>query len=225
MVIDWYTVTFEALQGLWEGFIALIPSIVGALIIFIVGWFVALGIGRLITEILKKLKFNRLFEKGNWKEALEKADLKVDMAGFIGAIFKWTLVIVFLLAAVEVLGLDQFADFLKDVLAYLPNVIIAALIFVVAIIIADILEKIVKAAVEGIRTGYAQLAGAIVKWAIWIFAILAILMQLKVTPALIQTLFTGVVAMLVISAGLAFGLGGRDIANETLQGLRNKLRR
>ncbi len=224
-MINWYSVTFQALQNLWQGFVSFLPKIIGAIIVFVIGWFVAVGIGRLIAEILKRLKLNRLFEKGGWKQALEKADLKVDVAEFIGAIFKWVLVIVFLLAAVEILGLTQFADFLKDVLAYLPNVIVAALIFVVAVIIADILEKIVRATVEKIRIGYAQLAGAIVKWAIWIFAILAILMQLKVAATLIQTLFTGLVAMLVIAAGLAFGLGGRETAKELLERLKRKVQR
>lgn len=224
MVVEWSAVTFEALQDLWQGFLVLLPKLIGALIVFIIGWFISVGIGRLVSEILKRIKFNQLFEKGGWKNALQKADMKVDPAKFIGAIFKWALVIVFLLAAVEILGLVEFADFLTGVLGYIPNVIIAVLIFVVAIIIADILEKLVRASVEGIRTGYAQMAGAIVKWAIWVFAILAILIQLKVAPSLIQTIFTGAIAMLVISTGLAFGLGGRDAAKEILADLRSKLR-
>jgi hypothetical protein len=225
-IYDWYALPFQALQEFLGGFLPTLVNIVGAIIIFIIGWFVSVGIGRLVAEILKRLQFNRLFEKEGWKKALEKAELKVDASGFIGAIFKWVLVIVFLLAAVEVSGLSQFADFLKsDVLPYLPNVIVAALIFVVAIIIADILEKIVRAAVEGIKAGYAKTAGIIVKWAIWIFAILAILVQLKVAPSLIQTLFTGVVGLLVIAGGLAFGLGGKDIAEEFLRQLKDKLER
>ncbi len=224
-MVNWYAVTMSALDGLWQGFADRIWSIIGAILVFVIGWFIAIGIGRLIAEILKRFKLNRLFEKAGWKEALEKAELKVDVAEFIGAIFKWILVIVFLMAAVEILELEQFASFLKDVLAYLPNVIIAALIFVVAVIIADVVEKIVRATVEKIRIGYAQLAGAIVKWAIWIFAILAILMQLNVATTLIQTLFTGLVAVLVISAGLAFGLGGRDVAKSFLEGLQRKIQR
>ena len=98
------------------------------------------------------MKFNQLFEKAGWKEALEKAELKVNAADFIGAICKWVLAIVFLLAAVEILGFVQFANFLRDVLAYLPNVIVAALIFVVTVILVDIIEKIVRAAVEKARS-------------------------------------------------------------------------
>lgn len=224
MVGDWYSVTIDALQNLWQGFVEFVPSLVGAIIVFVIGWFISIAIGRLVTEILKRIKFNRIFEKGAWKEALAKAEFKVDAAGFIGAVVKWILVIVFLLAAVEVLGLTEFAGFLKDVLGYLPNVIVAAAIFVVAVIVADILEKMIRASVESIRVGHGHIVGVIVRWSIWIFAILAILMQLKVAPALIQTLFTGFIGILVISAGIAFGLGGKDIANEILRDLHRKLK-
>ena len=224
MVLDWYSVTFEALQGLWQGFVIFIPKLVGAIIIFIIGWFIAIAAGKLISEILKRIKFNQIFERGVWKEALEKAEFKIDASGFIGAICKWILVIVFLLVAVEILGLVQFADFLVKVLAYLPNVVVAALIFVVAVIIADILEKVVRAVVEGVRVGYGQVVGAIVRWSIWIFAILAILIQLKITPALLQTLFIGFVALIAIAGGIAFGLGGKEAAAELLQDFKKKLK-
>jgi len=133
--------------------------------------------------------------------------------------------IVFLLAAVEILGFVQFAVLLTNVLGYLPNVIVAALIFVVTVIIADILEKVVRAAVEGIKVGYGRLVGAIVKWSIWIFAILIILYQLRIGQPFMADLFRGIVAMIVISVGLAFGLGGRGVATEILQDLKGKLKR
>jgi len=225
MVIkDWFDVTIDALKDLLAGFIDFVPRLIGAIIIFVIGWFISIAIGKLVAEILKRIKFNQIFEKGGWKGALEKAEIKVDVSGFIGAIVKWVLLIVFLLAAVEVLGLVQFADFLTDVLAYLPNVVVAALIFVVAVIIADILEKIVRAAVEGAKLGYGNLVGTIVRWSIWVFAIMAILYQLKIAPALIQTIITGVIALIVIAGGIAFGLGGKEVAAELLQDLRRKIR-
>ncbi len=224
MVADWASVTIEALQNLWQGFLSFIPALIGAIIVFAIGWFISVGIGKLVSEILKRLKFNRIFERGAWKEALEKAEFKVDAADFIGALIKWVLVIVFLLAAIEILGLTEFAGFLAAVLAYLPNVVVAALIFVAAVIIADLLEKIVRATVESIRVGYGHIVGIIVRWSIWIFAILAILIQLGVAPTLINTLFAGLVAVIVISAGLAFGLGGKEIATDVLRDLYRKLK-
>lgn len=224
MVLDWYAVTLNGLQDLWQGFIGFLPALVGALVIFVIGWFISVGVGRLVSDILKRIKFNQIFERGNWKRALEKADVRVDPSGFIGAIFKWVLVIVFLLASVEILGLNQLAVFITDVLAYLPNVLVASLIFVVAVIIADIVEKVLRTAVESTQVGYGHIVGIIVRWSIWIFAVIAILTQLGVTPVLWQTLFTGLVALAVVAGGLAFGLGGKEVAGQWLQDMNRKLR-
>ncbi|MDP3900944.1 MAG: hypothetical protein Q8Q38_01190 [bacterium] len=223
-VLDWYDATAQALLGLWQGFLNFIPELVGALIIFIVGWIISAAVGRLISDVLKRAKFNQIFERGGWRKAMERAEIKVDPSGFVGAIFKWVLVIVFLLAAVEVLGLTEFAGFVRDVLGYLPNVIVATLIFVAAVIIADIVEKLLRVAVEGAEVGYGHVVGVIVRWSIWIFAIIAILVQLGISRLLLQTVFTGLVAFLVLAGGLAFGLGGKDVAGEILRDFRNKMR-
>jgi len=225
MIIQtWAETTTVALQNLWQGFLSFIPNLIGAIIVFIIGWLISLGIGKLIAEILTRIKFNQLFERAGWQQALEKAELKVNAAEFVGAIVKWVLVIVFLLAAVEILGLVQFAGFVKNVLAYLPNVIVAALIFVVTVIVVDIVEKVVRAAVEGVKVGYGHFVSAIIKWSIWIFAVLAILHQLGIARSFMETLFTGFVAMLVIALGISFGLGGKEVAAEILRDLRNKLK-
>jgi hypothetical protein len=223
IVQTWTEATTYALQNLWQGFLNFIPKLIGAIIIFIIGWFIAIGIGKLIAEILTRIRFNQIFERTGWKQALEKAELKVNAAEFIGVICKWILVIVFLLVAVEILGFVEFADFLKGILAYLPNVIVAVLILVVTVIVVDIVEKIVRAAVEGIKVGYGHLASAIIKWSIWIFAILAILHQLGVARPFMETLFTGIVAMLVLAIGISFGLGGKEVAADILQSIRKKL--
>ncbi len=191
---------------------------------FVIGWFISVGIGKLITEILKKLRFNKIFEKGDWKNALDKAEIKVDPSGFVGAIIKWILVIVFLQISVGILGWTDFSVLLGKVIAYLPNVVVAALIFVVAVIVADIIQKVVVAAAEGARFTYTRTAGAIIKWAIWLFAILAILRQLIIVPELVDALFGALVYGVVAVFVIAFGLGGKDVAAEFLQDLKKKLK-
>lgn len=225
---QWYNVTLESLQRLWQGLIEFIPNLIGAIVVLLVGWVISVAVGRLVAEVLKRLKFNQIFERGNWQEALARAEIKVNASEFIGGIFKWILMIVFLMVASEILGFQEFTVFLNKVLSYLPNVVVAVLIFVATVVVADIAEKLVKAAVGGAKIGYASLAGSVAKWAIWIFAVLAILRQLLIVPDLINILFSalvyGVVAFLVLAFGLSFGLGGKDVAAEMWRDLRNKLR-
>ena len=221
MVTNWLTITTNALLGLWQMLLNYIPMLIGAIVVFVIGWFISLFAGKIVTEILKRLKFDQLFEKGGWKAALAKADIKVDPSGFIGAIVKWILVIVFLMAMVDILGVGQLAGFLGKILGYLPNVIAAAAIFVVTVIVVDIVEKLVRVTVESIKVGYGQVISVVVKWSIWIVAILSILTQLKFEAV---DWVIDLVKICVAGAALAFGLGGKEIAAEILQDLKKKLK-
>jgi len=221
--MSWSTVTITALQDAWQGFVNFTPYLILAIIVFIIGWFIALGIGRLIAEILIRLKFNKLFEKTGWREALEKAELKVNPSEFIGAICKWILVIVSLMLAADILGLDAFAIWLGKIVAWLPNLIVAIAIFVVAIIVADILEKIVKATVRKIEVKYADFLGTTTRWAVYIFAGFAILLQFDIAETIINALIIGFVGMIALALGLAFGLGGKEAAAELIEDLKEKI--
>ncbi len=202
----------------------LVPKILGALLVFGCGWLLASFVGKLVAKVLGKLRFDEMFKKAGWAKAFKEAEFKTDASNFVGMAVKWILVFVFLLAAVEILGFLQFAVFLREVLSFVPNVIVSVLIFVVAVVLSDILQKLVVASVEKARIEYAKFAGMLVKWSILAFAILAILVQLGIARQLALTLFSGLVGMLALAFGLSFGLGGKDIAAEILRELKNKLR-
>jgi hypothetical protein len=225
MVPDWYSTTIEGLQNLWKNFLGFIPNLIGAIVVFVIGYFISIGIGKLIARILRRIKVDQLLDRiKGLREALEKAEVKVKPSEFIGGICKWILIIVFLMAAVDILGWKGFSEILRQVINYLPNILVAVLIFVVTVILADIIEKIIISAVGGMRVKYAALMGAISKWALWIFAVFAILTHLGIARNLILVLFQGLVGLIVIAGGLAFGLGGKEVAGEILQDLKKKLK-
>lgn len=220
----WLETTLDALLKLWGGFIGFIPQLIGALLVFIIGWFISIWIGKFIAEVLRRLRVDQIFEKTRWEQALEEAEIKTKVSTFIGGLVKWILIIVFLSATIRILELEEFARFLDKIIDWLPNLIVAAAIFVVAVIISNLAEKFIKAIVSRMEVGYAKLLGTIVKWAIWIFAILIILSQLGIAESIVYTLITGFIALIVISTGIAFGLGGKDVAKEILEGLKNKIK-
>jgi hypothetical protein len=223
MIEDWSIITIEKLQDLWQGFLGFIPSLLAAVIIFIIGWVFACGIGSLVAGLLKKIKFNKIFESAGWRDALQKAEVEIDPAGFIGAIFKWIVAIVFLLASVEIIGAKQFAVFLTDVVKWLPNLLVVVAIFIVAAIAADFIEKIVKASVKRMELENAKLIGSVVRWAIYIFAASAILLQLGIAPTIINSIVIGIIGMFALAFGLAFGLGGREEAARVIKEMREKI--
>lgn len=228
MVLDWTQATINALLNLWVGFLGFLPSILGAVLVLLVGWFFAGWVGRFAAELLKRLKFDQLFSKDQWKEALRKADVRITPAEFLGAIVKWALAIVFLSAASEVLGLNVFAGFLGDVVAFIPHVFAAVLILVATVVIVDIVEKVLRIATEGMQMGYGHGVGIVVRWAIWIFAIIAILNQLRMDTTIFgdsfKIILQGIVFMLALAGGLAFGLGGKEVASQMLDDLKKRLR-
>lgn len=219
--MTWMDTIIESLKGLLQGFIDFVPNLLVAIIVFVIGWFIAIWVGKLIAEILKRVKFDTIFEKTQWDEALEKAGFQMKMSGFVGGLLKWILVIVSLGLALRFLGLGELR-FVDEVIGWLPNLVVAVAIFIVAMIVADISEKLVKAVVGKMGVSYAGAIGVLVRWAIWIFAALAILEQLNIQVAgnLIEIIVGGV----VLSLALAFGLGGKDVAREVLQGFRAKLK-
>lgn len=221
---DW---SLSIIQPLLQGLVGFVANLVLAIVIFVIGYLISVAIGKIITEILKSVKFNKLFEKEGWTKALARARVEVNPSEFIGAIFKWVFVVISLLVAVDVLKLTKFAEFLSDVLNYLPNVIVAVLVFVVAVIISDIVEKLVRVAVERMKVGAGYLAASITKWAIWVFTIFLVLDMLLPSSLLIKTLYTsivyGIVAAISIALGLAFGLGGKDAAAGILEDMKRKI--
>ncbi len=221
---DW---SLTVIQPFLQQLISFIANLILALVVFVIGYLIAVGIGRLISELLKSVKFNKLFEKEGWRKALQRANVEVNPAEFIGVIFKWVFVIVSLLIAVDVLKLTAFAGFLTQVLNYLPNVVVAVLVFVVAVIISDLVEKVVRAGVERLKVGYGYIVSSIVKWAIWVFTFFLILDLVLPANLLIKTLYSsivyGIVGALALGLGLAIGLGGKDTAAKIISDMHRKI--
>jgi len=225
MVIQtWTDVLTTSLQTLWVGFIDFLPSLLGAIVIFIIGWIIAVLLGKLATQIIRALRIDQILEKMGFKKSLEKANLKLDSGGFIGELVRWFFIIVFLMAATDILGLPEVTIFLRRVLLYIPQIIVAVLILLIAVLVANFLQRLVKASVDAAGLKSANFLGAVTKWAILIFALLAALLQLGIVPALIETLFTGFIAALALAIGLSCGLGGKEIASEFLGKLRKETR-
>jgi len=174
--------------------------------------------------LFKKINVDSYLRTTGIEETLGRGGVVLNSGAFIGALVKYFIVVVFLIASFQIVGLNQVTFFLQQVVvAYLPQVIIAVLILLVAVVVGDIMQKIVRAAAAGARVKKAALLGSITKWAIWIFAILTVLVQLGIGADLIRILFTGVVVAAAIAFGLAFGLGGQAHASELINTLRKEI--
>lgn len=212
-----------SLLNLWGKFVNFLPSLIGAILVFVAGWIVAVALGKAVEHIVKILKVDDVVEKAGTKARFHKAGVDLNIAKFFGGLVKWFLILVFLMAATDILHLTQVTSFLNSIVLYIPNVIVAAVILAVAFLVGNFVFAVIKGSTKIAGIVSATLLGTIAKWAIVIFGFLAALIQLGVASSLINTLFIGLVAMLALAGGLAFGLGGKEEAASILKKLRREI--
>jgi len=219
----WIEVLAGSLADLWGGFIGFIPTLVGAIVVFIVGLIVAAGLGALVERLIGLLKLNSVLAKAGAEKYFKKAGVKLNVEKFFGRLTYWFILIAFFLATADILKFDALSGFLRSVLLYIPQVVVAALIMFAAIVLANFLRDIVRASVKSAGLGHPNFLGALAWWAVVVFALLASLSQLGIAVTIINTLVTGFMVMIALAGGIAFGLGGKEYATHLINKLRQQV--
>jgi small-conductance mechanosensitive channel len=221
----WADALNTSFQNLFAGVVGFIPNLVVALIIFVVGWLIGMGLGRVVKQIIDSLRIDQALRSTGLERVLSRAGFQLSSGRFLGFLVQWFFIIVFLVASLNVLHLDTVNLFLTEVvLGYLPQVIVAVLILLVAAVVAEAAEQVVVGSAKAAALKSAGFLGKVARYAIWIFALLAALAQLNVATLFVQTLFTGVVIAVSLAVGLAFGLGGQQAAARYLEHLQQDFR-
>jgi hypothetical protein len=212
----WGDAVFLSLSNALNAFLAAIPLVIGALIIIIIGWLIASAVARLVTEVLRRAGADRLFaEHGGSVYGERTRQIKPSIVA--GELVKWLIRLVFLVAAANVLGMTQVSELLNDVLLWIPNLIVAAVILLVAPLLARFVRGAIEVGAGEMGFTNAPLLGRIAEIAIVAFAVVIAINQIGIAANLVNTLFIGLVAALALAFGLAFGLGGRDVAAQLTQ--------
>ena len=213
---DWINVTGDSLRGLWGEVLSFLPSLIGAIVIFIIGLIIASLLEKVVERIIFYLKIDAIMRKAEVDGYLERANVRLNVGTFIGKLVYWFIVVAFLLAASDILHFGAFSDFLNRVLNFIPDVIIAVLIMLAAMVVANFLRQLVTASVASAKLSHAKGLGVLTWWVVVVFGFLTALPQIGVSTAIIQTLVMGLIGMLAIAGGLAFGLGGKEQASRFL---------
>ncbi|HPB60294.1 MAG TPA: hypothetical protein PLH96_00515 [Candidatus Paceibacterota bacterium] len=220
---NWSDALAGSFQELITGIVTYVPNLVFAIILFIIGWVFGDFIGLWVARLVRALKVDRILEKLGLHRLVEQAGYRLDAGKFLGFLIKWFIILGFLVASLNVLKLDEVSNFLGEILAYIPSVIIATIILIIAAVVADVLQKVVVASARAARVSSAELFGGITKWLIWIFAIVMALEQLGMMGPFLQIFMTGIVATVSIALGLSFGLGGKEAASNFINKLRGEI--
>ncbi len=221
-VIEWNTLIVEPVTRMLTKILAYLPVLLGALVILIVGWIVAKAIKRIVDWLLKLIRFDALADKAGISDILKKGDLKTSAREVVSSIVYWLIMIMVLVMTVEALGLPRASDVLAGLFAYVPNVIAALLVLIVAMFLASFVSGIVRTAAANANLPKPGIFAGISRWAIIIFAITISLEQLGIAPLLVTATFNIILGGIVLALALAFGLGGKDAAAKYLEELKKR---
>lgn len=212
-----------SLLTLWGNVAGFLPRFVAAIVVFLVGWLVAVLVAKLAWHVVRLVRLDRALESVGFRRVWERSGYKLNSPLFFYELVKWFFIVVFLMAATDILGLVQVTGFLRSVVNYLPNVFVAAFVLLIGVLVSRFLEGLVRGSVKAAQLASANLLGSLTKWSVLVFSLLVALNQLMVAEEIIRIVVMGIVAGGAIAFGLAFGLGGRAHADEFIGRMRKHI--
>jgi hypothetical protein len=201
------------------------PNILGALGVLLIGWGISTLVYKIIIKSSKKLKFSSISKKFHIDAWLKKANIKTPLPELIGRFLKAYIFTMFFIGAANIVRLTQIAEFLETIINYIPNIIVALIIVLIGVEISNTVSAVVKSALRFSEEHTAEILSTVARYTLIFFSVLAAMVKLDIANTLVEILFIGFVTMLALGGGLAMGLGGKDIAKELFEAIREKERR
>lgn len=221
---NWASLFTGSLQEVWSQFGVFLANLVVAVIFFIIFLIVASVLGWIVEKAIDSVKLDTLLRHAGVEEYFERAGIRLHSGRFIGQLVYWFIIIVTLLAVTNILGVPGFSNFLQQVVNYIPLLIVALLILLVAVVLANFVRKAVRGSVVSAKLHSANLLGGIAWWTIFLIGLVSALQELGVGAILANYLgyvVEGVVLTIGLTVGLSFGLGGKDYAAHLIERFRS----
>lgn len=216
-ITDWGTAIVSSFAAAMALVFAFIPKLLGFLVILLIGWLVATAISKAVTFLLRKIGFDRMATRIGLTRLEESMGLKMDAAALLGKIVYWFIFLIFLVPAVNALGLTAVSTLLGQVIAYIPNVFVAIIVLFLGTLAATFVADLIRGVTANAHVGNPTIFANIARYAILGFVALIALEQLQIAPALLNILFTAIVGGAALAFALAFGLGGQQTAHKYLE--------
>ena len=213
----------NSLVTVWMDVLGFFPQLFAAVVIVLLGCVIAVILGKAASYIIRSVQLDRALDQLGLGSVISRAGFRMNSPFFFYELVKWFVIIVFLMAATNILGLSQVTDFLSKVLYYIPNVFVAVFILAIGVLLARFIEGVVSGSARAAELSSAHFLGTLSKCAVVILSFVVALDQLGVASEIIRITITGVVAGFAIAIGLAFGLGGKNHAEEVIGTFRRKI--
>lgn len=205
------------LLNAFNNFVSFIPTLLGALLVLIVGWMISGAVARLLEAGLTKMGFERAIGRSGINEFISKTGTNITLSHVVGELLKWMIRLVFIQAAANILGMPQVTAIINSIILFIPKVAVALLILVVGTIAARFFGKIVQGSLISAKAENPAFFVTLAQYAVMSFAVVAALSQLEIASVIVNSLFIALIGSIALALGLAFGLGGREVAGQLTQ--------
>ncbi len=216
-ITDWSDAMMTSLAGALAVLFAAVPRIIGFVVILVIGWIIASLLEKVVRGLLHGVKFDSLAQRSGFAGFVQKMGVKTDSSGFIALVVQWFVRLVALVVAFDALGLPGVSDVLRQLLLWLPNLVVALVVLVIGGLLANAASSLVRGATAEAGFDNPDRLAKIASVAIWGFAIVIAVNQIGIAATLVNTLFMAVVIAVAVAFALAFGLGGRETAAEIVK--------
>ncbi len=216
---SWTQNLVGAMSGLWLKIANFIPNLFGALILVILGFLVAKLLDTLLSKLLAKVGLDRLMSGTGLNKLLARIGVKAQVSTLIGKIVYWFVLLIFLISAAESLGLERVSATLDVLALYVPKMFAAALVLLAGILLAQLLNSMVKGAAEGVRLEYAAGLGRVAQSMVIIISISVAIGQLEIKAELLNHVVAIVLLSVGLAGALALGLASKGIASQIIAGI------
>jgi hypothetical protein len=205
----------DSFQNALDKLVAFLPNLIGCLILLLIGFVVAKVVASVVAKALQKVGLDRHLHESDAHQYVERVLPGASPSKGISRVVFWLVFVFFLTSAIGALQIPAVPTFMTQVLAYLPNVIAAIVIFVIAAALAGAVAGGVAKLMGDTPTG--KIVATIVPALVMVIAMFMILNQLRIAPAIVSIAFAATMGALALGLALAFGLGGRDVARRLLE--------
>lgn len=208
----------EAFSNLIAGLVNFVPSLITGLIILFIGWLISRFVSTLVKRLAERIGLEKILDRAGLGDGLKRAGLKQSPAGLAATLVYWIIFPNFLLISLEIIGLQAAIEPLRNLIAFLPSILVALITFVAGAMIAQLIGQAVQGAMAGMGIEFHEALGNIVRMLLMVVLVIIVVQQLGLDTSLLNTTFINLLTLAVAGLALAFGLGGKDVARNVLAG-------
>lgn len=221
-VTNWGTLFYNSLQAFGQKMMGSVPYILGAILILVIGWLIAKSVAAGVKKLLEISQFDKLAQKAKAQEILDKANISLTPSGIVGKFVYWIVMLLVITSAADSLGWTIVSAEISKLMAYLPKLFVAIVIFIVGSTIVSIIRDVIRGATSSMGIATGKFISEFVFYLLFIVVVLTALGQAGIDTSIITSNMLLILGAILVTASISYGFASRDILSNILASYFNK---